>query len=94
MTADAQDDAELIARVREAILGGAGCPAEIDADLLREAARRNCRPAIASRSPVTSPDTVEPSLCSHAGSCEQNLVEHDGAFCANLPKPSHQQPIR
>jgi hypothetical protein len=91
MTADAQDDAELIARVRDVLYRR--FPAEIDADLLRAAAREIVD-RIASRSPVTSPDTVEPSLCSHAGSCEQNLVEHDGAFCANLPKPSHQQPIR
>jgi hypothetical protein len=27
-------------------------------------------------------------LCSHAGSCEQNLIDHSGAFCANLPKAS------
>jgi hypothetical protein len=25
------------------------------------------------------------SYCSHGGSCEQNLIDHGGAFCANLP---------
>jgi hypothetical protein len=33
---------------------------------------------------TNKPSSTDP-LCSHAGTCEQNMIDHDGAFCANQP---------
>jgi hypothetical protein len=36
---------------------------------------------------VSRESEYDPLLCSHAGSCEDNLRDFGGAFCANLPDP-------
>lgn len=51
-----------------------------DGSVTPESAKQYIRAAL-----VRSKLPDEMSLCSHAGTCEQNAVEFDGAFCATPP---------